>query len=90
MIKNVYTVSQGEVVKIPVKRETSKMVFFERRPEMSNIAMLNKKFVCVTPGEAIQEERNKAVTMLVLANKRLEKAQLRFAQVVGLEEELNG
>lgn len=76
-IDKIFKVHNGEIVPVPVIRETDKYVFIESQPCFAYSARLVKKHVCLTPMEAAQEEHNRAIEQIGMFRDGLEKARAR-------------
>jgi len=83
-MKEVYKVFGGELRAVSVEKVTAKMVYLERCEEFSYIKTIYIEHACVTPMEAIQEERNRALTLIGLHADRLDVARRRLVVAEGL------
>ncbi len=86
-IKKIYKVCCGALESVEVEKTTKKQVYVERCKASGYAKVLNKEHVCVTPMEAIQEEKNRALTLVGLYTDRLETAKERLLVMNSLEEE---
>ncbi len=94
-VRKLYRVCDGKLYSVPVEKETKKMFFVVRpSPVTFYRRRVNKNEVCVTPKEAVQEEKNMALTKIGMIRGALKKAEQRLDKVKALEssfgEDLSG
>ena len=78
-MQKVYKVYEGELVILPVIKETKKFIHVERHLAFGYRAQLTKSCVCATPQEAAQEELDSALSAVGDFSNKLKKAESRLA-----------
>ncbi len=88
-IEKIYTVYEGEVYGVDINKETKKRVFVDADAVLGFRRSFDKEHVCLTPQEAILEEKNRALTQVGMFKDGLARAKARLQQVLDLENKEN-
>jgi len=83
-IEKIYKIYKGDIISIPVDRETKKLIFVKAHEALGYGTQFYKEHVCVTPKEATQEELNKSLSAVGMFSDKLRKAESRLIQAKSL------